>query len=222
MDAGNMLKPMLARGELRMVGATTLDEYRKHIEKDAALERRFQQVTGRRAVGRGDRRDPARAQGPLRGAPQGRDQRLRARRGRHAVRPLHREPVPARTRRSTWSTRPPPAADGDRQQAGRDRRAAARRDRMRWRSWRWSARPTRRRSTGWPSCAARWPTAANELAGADGALGAEKPASTASASSRIAARRSCARGRARPARGRSSPPLPGCSTPTSRRGEGAG
>ncbi|HKC77947.1 MAG TPA: AAA family ATPase, partial [Gaiellaceae bacterium] len=41
MDAGNMLKPMLARGELRVVGATTLDEYRKHIEKDAALERRF-------------------------------------------------------------------------------------------------------------------------------------------------------------------------------------
>ncbi|HEX7306079.1 ATP-dependent chaperone ClpB [Lentzea sp.] len=44
MDAGNMIKPMLARGELRMVGATTLDEYREHIEKDAALERRFQQV----------------------------------------------------------------------------------------------------------------------------------------------------------------------------------
>jgi len=44
MDASNMLKPMLARGELRMVGATTLDEFRKHIEKDAALERRFQQV----------------------------------------------------------------------------------------------------------------------------------------------------------------------------------
>jgi ATP-dependent Clp protease ATP-binding subunit ClpB len=44
MDAGNMLKPMLARGELRMIGATTLDEYRKRIEKDAALERRFQQV----------------------------------------------------------------------------------------------------------------------------------------------------------------------------------
>jgi ATP-dependent Clp protease ATP-binding subunit ClpB len=43
-DAGNMLKPMLARGELRMIGATTLDEFRKHIEKDAALERRFQQV----------------------------------------------------------------------------------------------------------------------------------------------------------------------------------
>ena len=44
MDAGNMLKPLLARGELRMIGATTLDEYRKYIEKDAALERRFQQV----------------------------------------------------------------------------------------------------------------------------------------------------------------------------------
>ena len=44
MDAGNMIKPMLARGELRMIGATTLDEYRKHIEKDPALERRFQPV----------------------------------------------------------------------------------------------------------------------------------------------------------------------------------
>ncbi len=53
MDAGNMLKPMLARGELHCIGATTLDEYRKYIEKDAALERRFQPVlvdepTGRR------------------------------------------------------------------------------------------------------------------------------------------------------------------------------
>ncbi|MFM7580396.1 MAG: AAA family ATPase, partial [Microcystaceae cyanobacterium] len=44
MDAGNLLKPMLARGELRCIGATTLDEYRKYIEKDAALERRFQEV----------------------------------------------------------------------------------------------------------------------------------------------------------------------------------
>ena len=44
MDAGNLLKPMLARGELRCIGATTIDEYRKYIEKDAALERRFQQV----------------------------------------------------------------------------------------------------------------------------------------------------------------------------------
>ncbi len=44
MDAGNMLKPALARGELHCIGATTLDEYRKYIEKDAALERRFQKV----------------------------------------------------------------------------------------------------------------------------------------------------------------------------------
>jgi ATP-dependent Clp protease ATP-binding subunit ClpC len=44
MDAGNMLKPALARGELHLIGATTLDEYRKNIEKDAALERRFQPV----------------------------------------------------------------------------------------------------------------------------------------------------------------------------------
>src|SRR5205807_9157460 len=44
MDAANLLKPMLARGELQLIGATTLDEYRKHIEKDAALERRFQPV----------------------------------------------------------------------------------------------------------------------------------------------------------------------------------
>src|SRR5205814_4243384 len=44
MGAGNMIKPMLARGELRLVGATTPDEYRKHIEKDAALERRFQPI----------------------------------------------------------------------------------------------------------------------------------------------------------------------------------
>ena len=46
-DAGNLLKPMLARGELHCIGATTLDEYRKYIEKDAALERRFQPVRGR-------------------------------------------------------------------------------------------------------------------------------------------------------------------------------
>src|SRR5690625_6783794 len=50
MDAGNMLKPALARGELHCVGATTLDEYRQYIEKDAALERRFQREIGRAHV----------------------------------------------------------------------------------------------------------------------------------------------------------------------------
>ena len=44
MDAGNLLKPMLARGEIKVIGATTIDEYRKYIEKDAALERRFQPI----------------------------------------------------------------------------------------------------------------------------------------------------------------------------------
>jgi ATP-dependent Clp protease ATP-binding subunit ClpB len=50
MDAGNMLKPLLARGELHLIGATTLDEYRKYVEKDAALERRFQPVGGGASV----------------------------------------------------------------------------------------------------------------------------------------------------------------------------
>ena len=71
MDAGNMIKPMLARGELRMVGATTLDEYRKHIEKDPALERRFQPVLVGEPIGRRHDRDPPRPEGALRGAPRG-------------------------------------------------------------------------------------------------------------------------------------------------------
>ncbi len=64
-DAANLLKPMLARGELRCVGATTLDEYRKYIEKDAALERRFQPVTVGEPSSTGHDRDPARAEGAL-------------------------------------------------------------------------------------------------------------------------------------------------------------
>ena len=71
MDAGNMLKPRLARGELHLVGATTLEEYRRTIEKDAALERRFQPMLGGRAHHRGRRADPARPARPLRGAPPG-------------------------------------------------------------------------------------------------------------------------------------------------------
>ena len=73
--ASNMLKPMLARGELRLIGATTLNEYREYIEKDAALERRFQQVYVGEPTRRGHRRDPARTQGALRGAPRGHDRR---------------------------------------------------------------------------------------------------------------------------------------------------
>jgi ATP-dependent Clp protease ATP-binding subunit ClpC len=67
-DAASILKPALARGELQTIGATTLDEYRKYLERDAALERRFQQV---RVESRRSTRpsDPARPPRPLRGAP---------------------------------------------------------------------------------------------------------------------------------------------------------
>ena len=145
MDACNMLKPMLARGELRMVGATTLDEFREHIEKDPALERRFQQVLVGEPIGRGHHRDPARPQGPLRGAPQGRDHRRRAGRRRDAVRPLHHRHGSCRTRRSTWSTRPRRGC-GWRSTRGRSRSTScsARSTGCRWRRWRSSRRPTRR------------------------------------------------------------------------------
>ena len=95
-DAGNMLKPMLARGELHCIGATTLDEYRKHIEKDAALERRFQPVLVDEPIGRGHDLDPARAEGALRGAPRRADPGRRAGRRGDAVEPLHHRPLPAR------------------------------------------------------------------------------------------------------------------------------
>ncbi len=125
MDAGNMLKPMLARGELRLIGATTLDEYRERIEKDAALERRFQQVYVGEPSRRGHDRDPARPQGALRGAPQGRDRRLRAGRRGVAVRPLHHRPPAARQGDRPGRRGVVTAADGDRLQPGRDRRAPA-------------------------------------------------------------------------------------------------
>ena len=96
MDAGNMLKPALARGELHCVGATTLDEYRKYIEKDAALERRFQKVLVERADGGRHHRDPARPEGALRSAPRRRDHRPGHRRGGDAVASLHRRPSAAR------------------------------------------------------------------------------------------------------------------------------
>ena len=80
MDAGNMLKPMLARGELHCIGATTLDEYRKHIEKDAALERRFQPVMVEEPTRRGHDLDPARPARALRGPPRRAHPGRRARR----------------------------------------------------------------------------------------------------------------------------------------------
>ena len=125
MDASNLLKPMLARGELHTIGATTLDEYRKHIEKDAALERRFQPVVVEPAHGRADDLDPARPARALREPPRRPDHRFGARRRRDPVRPLHHRAVPAgqgdRPRRRGGQ----PAPDGARLDAARARRARA-------------------------------------------------------------------------------------------------
>ena len=95
-DAANILKPPLARGELQCIGATTLDEYRKYIERDAALERRFQPVMVEEPTLEETDRDPQGHPRALRAAPQGRDHR-RGREGRRrAVDPLHHRPPPAR------------------------------------------------------------------------------------------------------------------------------
>ena len=113
MDASNMLKPMLARGELHAIGATTLDEYRKHIEKDAALERRFQPVLVDEPTVEDTISHPARPEGALRGAPR------RAHHGRggdrrgHAVAPLHHRPLPARQGHRPDRRGRQPAAHGD-------------------------------------------------------------------------------------------------------------
>ena len=124
-DAANLLKPMLARGELRAVGATTLDEYRKHIEKDAALERRFQPVMVGEPSRGGHDRDPARAQGALRGAPRrahpGRGDHRRG----HALAPLHRRPLPARQGDRPDRRGGLAAAHRDRLDADRDRRRSS-------------------------------------------------------------------------------------------------
>ena len=130
MDAGNMLKPMLARGELRMVGATTLDEYREHIEKDPALERRFQQILvgepSFAGCGRSTRRttrcrSPTPRSSPRRRCPAGTSPR-----------------GSCRTRRSTWWTRQPRGC-GWRSTHGRWRSTScsAPSTAPGWRRWRW-------------------------------------------------------------------------------------
>ncbi len=96
MDAGNMLKPALARGELHCIGATTLDEYRKYIEKDAALERRFQKVLVHEPTRGRHHRHPARPAGALRGAPRRGHHRPGYRRCSRTVAPLHHRPLLAR------------------------------------------------------------------------------------------------------------------------------
>ena len=96
MDAGNLLKPMLARGELHCIGATTLDEYREYIEKDPALERRFQPVMVNEPSGGGHHLHPARPEGAVRGVPRREDPGWRADCGGHPVRPVYHRPFPAR------------------------------------------------------------------------------------------------------------------------------
>ena len=125
MDARNLLKPMLARGELHCIGATTLDEYRKHIEKDAALERRFQPVLVDEPTVEDTISILRGLQGALRGPPRRADHRLGARGRRDAVRPLHHRPLPARQGDRPGRRGGQPAADGDRLASRRARRAQA-------------------------------------------------------------------------------------------------
>ena len=146
MDAGNMLRPMLARGELRLVGATTLDEYREHIEKDAALERRFQRLR-RRAQRRGHRRPScAGSRSATRRTTRWRSPTPRS----VAAATLSTATSPAAscpTRRSTWSTSRVAAANGDRLLASRrSTRCAARSTGSRWRRWSCPADDTRLRA----------------------------------------------------------------------------
>ena len=123
MDAGTMLKPALARGELRLIGATTLEEYRRHIEKDAALERRFEPVNGARADRRADRGDPPGSAGALRDPPRRHDHRRGAAGGGRAGRPLRPRPVPARQGHRPCRPRRRPCGAAH---AGRGRVAAGR------------------------------------------------------------------------------------------------
>ena len=88
MDAGNMLKPMLARGELHCIGATTLNEYRQYIEKDAALERRFQPVMVDEPTV-GHHLHSARAERAVRGVSRREDPGQRAHRSGSALGPVY-------------------------------------------------------------------------------------------------------------------------------------
>ena len=149
MDAGNMIKPMLARGELRMIGATTLDEYRKHVEKDPALERRFQPVY----VGEPSVEDTIAI---LRGLKERYEVHHGVRIQDSALvsaavlqRPLHHRPASCPTRPSTSSTRPPRAC-ASRSTRCRPRSTSSSGASCSSRSsgWRWPRRPTRHPSSG--------------------------------------------------------------------------
>ena len=120
MDAGNMIKPMLARGELHLIGATTLDEYRKYVEKDPALERRFQQVyVGEPTVE--DTIGILRGRRALRGSPRRTHSRfcpcLRSR----ALKPLPHQPISSRQSHRPRRRGCVKTADRNRFDADRDR-----------------------------------------------------------------------------------------------------
>ena len=106
MDAINIIKPALSRGEMQCVGATTLNEYRKYIEKDAALERRFQQVKVEAPSVEEAILISERSAREIRSAPQGALHRRSARAGREAQRPLPHRALSCPTRPSTSWTRP--------------------------------------------------------------------------------------------------------------------
>ena len=171
-DAASILKPALARGELQTVGATTLDEYRKYLERDSRAGAPLPEDHGRPAVARGERADPQGPARPLRGAPQGQHHRRGARGGGRAGRPLHLRPLPARQgdrpdRRGRLAhahqvdvlpARVPGARGGDRddaaRQGGRDREPGVREGRAPARQ-RAAASRTRSASSRTPGSPAR-------------------------------------------------------------------
>ena len=119
MDASNLLKPALARGELHCVGATTLDEYRKNVEKDAALARRFQPVFVSEPTRGGHHLHPARPQGEVRTASRRAHHRFGAGCGGQSLQPLHHRPLPARQGHRPDGRGGVASEDAGRLQAGR-------------------------------------------------------------------------------------------------------
>ena len=197
MDASNLLKPMLARGELHCIGATTLDEYRKHIEKDAALERRFQPVMVDQPTVEDTISILRGLQGALRGPPRRAHQGRRPGGGGGAVESLHHRPLPARQGHRPRGRGGGPPADRDRldaDRAGRDHPPDhAARDRARG-----PAQGDRRRLPGpagrssrrsWPTCRRRPTHAARAVGAREGGHRAAR-ASSASASRRSSSRSS--------------------------------
>ena len=153
LDAANILKPALSRGEIRCIGATTPAEYRKYIEKDRSLERRFQAIKVDPPTRARDDRDPARRQGPLRDVPPRRVHAARRSRPRSTSRTATSPTASCPTRRSTSSTRPAPARSCARPATARSSARSTRASASP--SSRWRARSRRRTSRRRSSTASR-------------------------------------------------------------------